>query len=80
MSPKRFRRRITVPWKAARKSSEEVDLQTKSPKLTPDANGRLTGLVYTQDETLAHAIEDDVGPICRIETVTASVPGGIENG
>jgi len=58
-------------------------LQTKSPTLAPDTNGRLTGLVYTQDDTLAHAIEDDVGPICRIETVTASVPEAlktVENG
>jgi pilus assembly protein CpaE len=46
--------------------------------LAPDANGRLTGLVYTQDMSLAQSIEHEVGPVCRIETVTASVPEALK--
>ncbi|BBO86506.1 transcriptional regulator [Desulfosarcina ovata subsp. sediminis] len=48
-------------------------MQTNAPISAPGDNGRLTGLVYTRDETLAQDIKRAVQPICRIKAVSASV-------
>ncbi len=39
---------------------------------------RLTGLVYSQDDALARAIDHEVRPVCRVVNVTASVQEALQ--
>ncbi|GAB6906854.1 putative Response regulator receiver protein [Desulfosarcina cetonica] len=48
-------------------------MPSNTPIPPPEANGRISGLVYTRDETLAQDIERAVQPICRIEAAIASI-------
>ena len=47
-------------------------MQNNAPQLVADSSGRLTGMVYTQDEALGKVIDQEVQPVCRIAAVTAS--------